>query len=70
LVGGIITKFGSLGNALQYIYPEYPWDLNKFSFTGKKSTQRWLYIKMKELLPNVDIIEEFNHPDLVWGIRL
>jgi hypothetical protein len=56
-----------LGNALKFIYPEYPWDLNKFSFKGKKSTQRWLYFKLKELLPNAYIIEEFNHPDLVWG---
>jgi hypothetical protein len=59
-----------LGNALNYIYPEYPWDLTKFSFTGKKSTQRWLYCKLKELLPNVEIIEEFFHPDLIWGIVL
>jgi hypothetical protein len=66
--GSIITKFGTLGNALQYSYPEYPWDLDKFSFTGKKSTQRWLYYKLKELLPiDVEIIEDFNHPDLVWG---
>jgi hypothetical protein len=68
LIGGrIITKFGTLGNALKYAFPEYPWDLSKFSFRGKKSTQRWLYIKLKELLPNTDIIEDFDHPDLVWG---
>jgi hypothetical protein len=36
---------------------------------GKKSTQRWLYFKMKELLPNVDIIEDFNHPDLIWSMK-
>lgn len=64
--GRVIDKFGSLCNALQYIYPEYSWDLSKFSFKGKKSTQRWLYFKLKELLPNVDIIEDFNHPDLAW----
>jgi hypothetical protein len=59
-----------LGNALIYAYPEYPWELSKFSFRGKKSTQRWLYHKLKELLPNVEIIEDFDHPDLVWGINI
>jgi hypothetical protein len=65
--GGILAKFGSLGNALKYAYPEYPWDFTEFTFRGKKSTQRWLYFKLRELLPNVEIIEDFNHPDLVWG---
>jgi hypothetical protein len=65
----LIKKFGTMSNALKYIYPEYPWDLSKFSFKGKKSTQRWLYFKMKELLPNVEIIEDHNHPDLVWGMN-
>jgi hypothetical protein len=68
LTGGLITKFGSLGNALKYIYPEFPWDLGKFSSKGKKSTQRWLYFKLKELLLDVNIMEDFNHPDLVWGM--
>jgi hypothetical protein len=67
IIGGILFKFGTLGNALVYAYPEYPWELSKFTFRGKKSVQRWLYFKLKELLPNVDLIEEFSHPDLVWG---
>jgi hypothetical protein len=56
-----------LGKALNYAYPEYLWDSSKFAFRGKKSTQRWLYIKVKELLPNSEVIEDYNHPDLVWG---
>jgi hypothetical protein len=51
-----------------YAYPDYPWDSSKFTFRGKKSTQRWLYFKLKELLPNIEIIEDFNHPDLLWGM--
>jgi hypothetical protein len=70
IVSSALIKFGTLGNALLYAYPEYPWEASKFTFRGKKSTQRWLYFKMKELLPNVDIIEEFNHPDLVWGMKI
>jgi hypothetical protein len=34
----MIAKYGTLGNALKYIYPEYAWDTSKFSFKGKKST--------------------------------
>lgn len=67
LGNGLIRKFGNLGNALKYAYPEIPWDLSKFSFRGKKSAQRWLFVKMKQLLPNMKIMEEFSHPDLVWG---
>jgi hypothetical protein len=71
MVGGsIIVKFGSVKNALLYAYPDYPWDTSKFSFRGKKSTQRWLYFKLKELLPNIDLIEDYYHPDLVWGIYI
>jgi hypothetical protein len=51
-----------------YAYPDYPWDPSKFTFRGKKSTQRWLYFKLKELLPNIEIIEDFHHPDLLWGM--
>ena len=68
-VKGLRRKFVTLSNALVYAYPEYPWDLSKFRFRGKKSTQRWLYFKLKELLPNVEIIEEYFHPDLVWGMK-
>jgi hypothetical protein len=65
----LLNKYGTFGNALKEIYPEYSWDLDKFSYKGKKSTQRWLYFKLKELLPNVDIIEDYNHPNLVWGMK-
>ena len=66
---GISNRFSSLGEALKFVYPEYPWIQSRFSYRGKKSGQRWLYFKMKELLPNATIIEEYNHPDLVWGMH-
>ncbi len=59
-------QFNSLGEALKAVYPEYDWDMSKFSFKGKKSTQRWLYVKLKKLLPNTEIIEEYHHPELLW----
>lgn len=64
----LYNKFGSLGAALQYAYPEVRWDLSAFSFRGKKkSVQRWLKLRMTELLPDVEIIEDYQHPELSWG---
>lgn len=60
-------RFRSLGRALQFAYPEVEWDLSKFSFRGKKSEQRFLKAKIEEILPGVEIIEEYQHPDLIWG---
>jgi hypothetical protein len=52
---------------LLFAYPNYPWELSKFTFRGKKAAQRWLYVKLKELIPNSTLIEEYYHPDLIWG---
>jgi hypothetical protein len=63
-------SFGNLGNALQYAYPELDWDLTKFSIRGKKSGQRWLKVKVKQLLPGkgLEIVEDYQHPDLLFGV--
>jgi hypothetical protein len=52
---------------LQFAYPETEWDLSKFSSRGKKSGQRWLKIKIEELLPGIEIFEDHQHPELLWG---
>jgi hypothetical protein len=65
----LYSKFETLGNALQYAYPEISWELDKFSIRGKKSGQRWLRAKIEELLPGIEIIEDFKHPELTWGMR-
>ena len=62
----MFSRFNSLGEALKIAYPEYDWDMSKFSLKSKKSTQRWLHVKLKKLLPNATIIEEYLHPDLKW----
>jgi len=55
-------KFGNLGKALQYAYPEIDWDISKFSNRGKKSTQRWLRVKLAQILPEkTKIYENFLH---------
>jgi hypothetical protein len=64
----LYSKFGNLGSALQYAYPEVKWDLSKFSLRGKKSEQRWLKVNIEELLSGIEIVEDFHHPDLFWGM--
>lgn len=66
LGGAIFLKHNSLGEALRIAYPDYEWDLSKFSSRGKKSSQRWLYVKLKKLIPHTKIEEEYFHPDLSW----
>jgi hypothetical protein len=63
----LYSKFQSLGGALQYAYPEVNWELDKFTLRGKKSDQRWLMLKIEQLLPGLEIIEDYQHPDLTWG---
>jgi hypothetical protein len=63
----LTKKFENLGKALQYSYPEIEWDLDKFSYKGKKSFQRWLKVVIEEILPGIEIVENYKHPDLNWG---
>jgi len=66
---GLLAAFGSLGQALRYAYPEFNWIKSKFLLRGKKSAQRWLCVVLSQLLPeNTEMIEDFLHPDLLWGI--
>jgi hypothetical protein len=44
--------------------------LDKFSFRGKKAEQRRLKVKIEELLPGVEVVEEYQHPLLFWGMFL
>eukprot|EP01125_Pyxidicula_operculata_P011832 TRINITY_DN3871_c0_g1_i1.p1 TRINITY_DN3871_c0_g1~~TRINITY_DN3871_c0_g1_i1.p1 ORF type:complete len:468 (+),score=35.99 TRINITY_DN3871_c0_g1_i1:69-1472(+) len=46
---GCITEYGSLYNALKIIHPNHMWDKGRFHQV-KKSSQRWLLIKVKEIL--------------------
>lgn len=65
-----MSKFGNLGGALKYAYSHIEWDLSKFSLLGKKSEQRKVKAKIEALLPETEIIENYQHPELNWGTRL
>jgi len=63
---GLFLRYRTLGEALNFAYPEEPWDLAKFHLRGRKSSQRWLLVQMKQLLPNEAVVEDHNHPCLFW----
>ena len=57
-----ITRQGGLGNFLQKVYPEYEWDMDKFSVRDKRSRQREMFIHVKKLFPDEEVVEDFVHP--------
>lgn len=63
----LYRKFGGLAKALQFAYPDVDWDLSKFPSVTKKSEQRLLKIKIEEILPGIEIIENYQHPNVSWG---
>eukprot|EP01124_Arcella_intermedia_P022228 TRINITY_DN3269_c0_g1_i6.p1 TRINITY_DN3269_c0_g1~~TRINITY_DN3269_c0_g1_i6.p1 ORF type:complete len:532 (-),score=121.07 TRINITY_DN3269_c0_g1_i6:292-1683(-) len=68
--GGGLYRVGHLGKALQLAFPEVDWDLSKFSFRGKKATQRWVRVLLQLLLPHkTDVVEDFLHPSLYWDVE-
>jgi hypothetical protein len=42
--------------------------MRAFSLRGKKSEQRLLKIKLEQLFPGIEIVEEYYHPELSWGM--
>jgi hypothetical protein len=66
--GSLYSKFENLGAALQYAFPHFEWDLDKFSYRGKKAGQRRLRVMIEELIPGTDVVEDYLHPSLVYGM--
>lgn len=62
--GGLLRQY-TLLEALQLAYPDESWD--PAIFTGaaaKKSTQRELLLAVRDLLPGMEVLEEYRHPSL------
>jgi hypothetical protein len=60
--GRVLQQYGSLLKILQTVYPNETWKPRAFSNRAKKSAQRWLYLKVKELFPGQRVEEDFRHP--------
>jgi hypothetical protein len=57
--GTLYNKFGNLGKALEYAYPEINWIPAQFFSRRKKSEQRLLRVNLQQVLPpSTDIVEE------------
>eukprot|EP01126_Amoeba_proteus_P021660 TRINITY_DN2203_c0_g4_i4.p1 TRINITY_DN2203_c0_g4~~TRINITY_DN2203_c0_g4_i4.p1 ORF type:complete len:240 (-),score=37.66 TRINITY_DN2203_c0_g4_i4:11-730(-) len=61
-----LKSFNSLFSGIKFAYPEYPWNRQKFFFSGKRSSQRWLHLLVKQALPSDDVIEDYNCSGLFW----
>ena len=56
-----------LYGALRTVYPDEIWLPFWFSFRSKRSVQRWLFVCILDIFPQLLHIEEYNHPHLVYS---
>jgi hypothetical protein len=52
---------------LRSLYPEHPWNRTTFhnsSFHPKSKSQNLLVKRLKSLFPNMEILENYLHPDM------
>lgn len=61
--GGLLIKYKSLYNLLTEFYPEIDWDESRLKMRDKRSAQRWLFLQVKELFPNEEVIEDFIYSE-------
>jgi DNA ligase-1 len=56
---GALSRHKTLGFALKFAYPDYPWDMELFQYHKKLAAQRYLRIMLEGLLPK-EIVLEYN----------
>lgn len=61
---GLIAKYKKLHTILSIGFPEVEWSAHEFKSRNKKSAQRWLFLKLLDLYPNEEIIEDYLHAQL------
>ena len=62
---GLLKKYShSLHRVLEVAYPEKTWSARKANRRDKRSVQRWLFLKVGELYPQYEIIEDYFHREL------
>jgi hypothetical protein len=65
----VIKKYGGLVALLKRIYPKFRWSEAKFVTAGKKSTQRALKLRLEEIFPGKETIEEYRPSSLSFNPR-
>lgn len=56
----IVHRTGSLLQVLKLVYPDHSWNPRLFYVFGKKSMQQKLKMKLQELLPGYDVLEDVH----------
>eukprot|EP01126_Amoeba_proteus_P034073 TRINITY_DN3378_c0_g2_i2.p1 TRINITY_DN3378_c0_g2~~TRINITY_DN3378_c0_g2_i2.p1 ORF type:complete len:249 (+),score=41.77 TRINITY_DN3378_c0_g2_i2:91-837(+) len=61
-----LDAFRTLYDGLVFAFPEFPWISEKFSYRGKKTHERWLFLSIRRAFPStVTIYENYTHPFLM-----
>jgi len=47
-----LQAFGGLPNTLQIAFPDYNWDVNRFTGSGTSRTQEYLYEMIRRIYPS------------------
>jgi hypothetical protein len=61
---GSLKKMDGLHQVLKVVYPSLDWEKMR-AMANKKATQRYLMTKLREIFPNLEIIEEHILPELI-----
>eukprot|EP01127_Copromyxa_protea_P010687 TRINITY_DN2621_c0_g1_i2.p1 TRINITY_DN2621_c0_g1~~TRINITY_DN2621_c0_g1_i2.p1 ORF type:complete len:297 (+),score=38.82 TRINITY_DN2621_c0_g1_i2:7-897(+) len=64
--GGCLMYHGRISQLLSFAFPEIAWNEAKFSFRGKKASQKWLLETVYQIF-NTEIIENYLVPSMLWG---
>lgn len=65
----MLATFRTLYNALAFGFPEVSWDVQRFASKDKKSNQWWLCTCLRMMYPDIDIQENYLHPNLSWDLE-
>jgi len=64
VTGRKLSKSTMMVKILQNSFPEEEWKSEIFSRRNKKSRQRWLAVKIRQIFPNEQVLEDFLHKNI------
>ena len=63
-VASYVKRHGGLYQLLKESHPEVPWEQSKFQTRDKRSTQRSMFLALRDLFEGEEIVEDFFHEEL------
>ena len=58
----LLRRFGSIYNLLKEVYPNIRWNKKLIAKNNKRSEQWRIFTIVREIFPDREVIEEYNHP--------